>query len=473
MHLPFAALVVISTWLQAAPVVAPPATPTTPTAVPTTLPPVTRPLESASRDSGIHVLHLADAETLALANQPSMRQARAQTVAAGGRTIQVRSAFFPQLTGIASYQHLYNTSSTYARGGAGGATGTGGLTPTPTGTSSTMDYFSVGGTASQLIWDFGQTYNRYRAANEAESSYEASEKTAEYNVVANVRRAYFSARAQKDLVDVARDALENQQRHLVQIQGFVVAGTRTEIDLAQTLTDVANARVTLINAQNAYDVARAQLVQAIGRGTASTNFDVASDEIPPVDGEDLPTEKLVARAIEARPELVALERQRQSLHLTTKSLSDNYWPSLAASASGAYAGTSLDSLNPAWSVGATLTWPFFQGGLTKGQVREAEANEDAARANIDTEKLQVRFDVEQAQLSLRAAKIVKDAAEETLKNARAQLRLAEGRYTAGVGTVIELGDAQITFTNASAQVVQAKFQLSSARVNLLVAMGRQ
>ncbi|MCL2725675.1 MAG: TolC family protein [Polyangiaceae bacterium] len=468
MHLPFAALVTIPTWLQAAPVA------TSPVATPTTtntesLAPLPANSPPAQSGADTHVLHLADAVSLALSNQPALRQARAQTVAASGRTVQVRSAFFPQLTGVASYQLLYNTSSTYARGGA---TGTGGTTPTPTGTSSTIGYFSLGGTASQLIWDFGQTYNRYRAANEAESSYEASEKTSELTVVANVRRAYFSARAQKDLVDVARDALENQQRHLIQIQGFVAAGTRTEIDLAQTLTDVANARVTLINAQNAYDVARAQLIQAIGGG-AATNFDVANDEIPPVDGEELPTEQLVARALEARPEILALERQRQSLHLTTKSLSDNYWPSLSASASGAYAGTSLDSLNPAWSIGATLSWPFFQGGLTKGQVREAEANEDAARASIDTEKLQVRFDVEQAQLSLRAAKIVKDAAEETLRNARAQLRLAEGRYTAGVGTIIELGDAQITFTNAGAQVVQAKFQLSSARVNLLVALGRQ
>jgi len=57
-------------------------------------------------------------------------------------------------------------------------------------------------------------------------------------------------------------------------------------------------------------------------------------------------------------------------------------------------------------------------------------------------------------------------------NAREQLRLAEGRYQSGVGSIIELGDAQIAATSAAAQVVQADFNLATARAQLLTALGR-
>jgi outer membrane protein len=60
-----------------------------------------------------------------------------------------------------------------------------------------------------------------------------------------------------------------------------------------------------------------------------------------------------------------------------------------------------------------------------------------------------------------------------LTNARQRLRLAEGRYQSGIGTVIELGDAQLALTAAAAQRVQADYTLSSSRgAQLLHALGR-
>jgi outer membrane protein len=132
----------------------------------------------------------------------------------------------------------------------------------------------------------------------------------------------------------------------------------------------------------------------------------------------------------------------------------------------------LDSLTPSWAIGAQLLWPIFQGGITKGVVHTAEANLSYADAALEAERLQVRFDVLQAVLTLRATKVAIDASREALVNAREQLRLAEGRYQSGVGSIIELGDAQIAATNAAAQVVQADFNLATARAQLLTALGR-
>ena len=291
-------------------------------------------------------------------------------------------------------------------------------------------------------------------------------------VILNVRKAYFGARAQKDLISVAAETVNNQIKHLKQTEGFVTVGTQPEIALAQAKTDLANYRVQLINAQNNYEIAKAQLNQAMGL-SEPTSYDVASDEQPPVPGEDLPREKLIDQAMTQRPELLAYLHTRQAERLTVRSLKGGYGPSVSAVGGVNESGVSLDSLGLSWNVGATATWALFQGGLTQGLVREAQGNLDAADAALEQEKLQVRFDVDQAQLMVRADKIAIDAARDALTNAREQLRLADGRYSAGVGSIIELGDAQVALQNAGAQLVTAQFNLSTARAQLLTALGKR
>jgi outer membrane protein len=431
------------------------------------------PAPTTSSGAPVRVVRLQDAVELGLKNQPVLRGAHSQTIAAEGRKTQARAGLLPQLTAVASYQRVRSATFGGRSGGATTTTAAGGTaSAVPNTDTSGVDIYTVGGTVTQLIWDWGTTYNRTRAADRSVDSFVAQEKVAGQSVVVDVRHSYFTARAQKALVAVARESLANVEKHLVQIEGFVHVGTRPEIDLAQARTDVASNRLLLINAENAYGVARAQLGHAIGLADEG-EFDVADDELGPVEGEELATESLVTRAVAGRPELVTIEKQRQSYELLAKGFRGNYGPTLSASASASETGTDLADLGPAWSVGVNLTWPIFQGGLTHGQVREAEANADVARAQADTEKIAIRLDVQQAQLGIRAAKASQVASNEVLVNSRERLRLAEGRYASGVGSVIELGDAQLAVATAAAQVVQAQYQLSFARADLLNALGRR
>jgi outer membrane protein len=205
----------------------------------------------------------------------------------------------------------------------------------------------------------------------------------------------------------------------------------------------------------------------------ATDFEVSDDEIAPVDGEDLSADALTARAIAGRPELQALGLQRESNRLTVRALKGGYGPALTANAGYSQTGTALNDLGPAWNVGVALTWPLFQGGVTRAQVREAEASEDLTDAQVDAEKLQIALDVRTASLNLRAAKATATASEDVVVNARERLRLAEGRYESGVGSAIELGDAQVALTQAEGQLVGARFRVSSARSDLLAAMGKR
>jgi outer membrane protein len=409
------------------------------------------------------VLTLSQAVERALVNQPTLHEAQANVEAAQGRIEQARAPGLPQVIASAAYQRT--TGNFTPRPGA-----TTTLQTPPSWSFNSYNFFNVGVTASQLIWDFGQTSGRRRAAEASRESARATEQESRLQVVLAVERAYFTALAQQELVRVARDTLANQERHLTQVRGLVEAGIRPDIDLASVRTDVANARVAVINAENSVALARASLDQQMG-GPAG-NYVLAAADSPPVPGEKGPLEPLLDTAMAARPALASVARARQAQQATVAALRGGYFPAVGAAAGATEAGTGLDRLVPNWVVGVTLTWPLLQGGLTTGQIHEARAVLAGLDAQEQALRLEVRVEVEQAQLSVRAADAAGAAADEAVASAREQLRLAEGRYSAGLGNVIELGDAQIAFTNTEAQAVSARYSLALARAALLAALGK-
>lgn len=415
------------------------------------------------------VLTLDEALRTARAQHPQLHAARAQTEAQTARAEAAMAPLMPQLGATAYYQRAERqrrTTGVTVVPDPGTTSGTTAATSTLSGNT-----FGVGLSASQLIYDFGQTTGRWNAAKATLKSQEQNERELAVAVAFNLRSAYFATAAARALVKVADDNLRNQELHLRQIQAFVETGTRPEIDLAQARTDRANAVVQQINAQVAFDTDKALLNQAMGveRGT---DYDIAEPAPEPVADEDGGTEGLLGVALRGRPDLVALTRQIEAQELTTSAIKGAYAPSLGLSAGLSESGPALDDLSWAWSARLALNWQLFGGGITKQQVREARALTAALRAQYEMQRQQVRAEVEQARLGVRAAKAAIGAAEEATANARIRLTLAEGRYQAGVGSVIELSDSQVALTTASAQEVQARYNLATARARLLQALGQ-
>jgi outer membrane protein len=412
------------------------------------------------------VLTLEEALRLGRARQPALRQAQAATEAARARIDQSFSSLLPQVNGTAQYER-YATSAAAAGSPAAGGGGSAivGKTTAP------ADLYSFGVSGRLLLYDFGQTSGRWRAAQASASAQEQSERGTSQSVDLNVRTTYFNAVASKALVNVARDTLANEEKHLEQIRGFVEVGTRPAIDLVSERANYANSRVRLIQAENGYATARVLVEQAIGL-TDLGPWDVDEVGLPPVQGEEAAPELLLNEALGARPDIASLEKQLSAQELTVSSLKGGYGPTLSLSGGASETGPSTGSLGPSWNGTLTLSWPLYQGGLTRGQVREASANASALSAQIEQLRQQVRVDVEQARLGVIAAIATLDAAKDASQAARERLTLAEGRYQTGVGNVIELSDAQLALTTALGQQVQSEFQLATARSQLMRALGR-
>jgi outer membrane protein len=407
------------------------------------------------------VLTLATALDTAREHAPVLRQARATTGASQARAEGARAPLLPQASGAASYQ----------RSTTNGAS-TSGQSPTRSGSSwDTSPTTALSVSASQLLWDFGASRSRWRAAVTSAASAQDSERAAEINVAAAVRNAFFVARATHGLVAVASETLANQEKHLTQVEAFVEVGTKPEIDLAQARADRANARVALINAENDYETAKASLNNVMGV-EASTDYEVAEDSLPPLAGEDSAIDPLLDEALAARPDIAAAAADVRAQELSTRALTANLWPSVEASTGLSDIGPRVGDLTWNWNARILVSVPILTGGQNRAQIREANWNLEGLKARAEALRQQVRLALEQARLGVRAALASVEASSEALVNSQELLRLAEGRYEAGVGTIIELGDAQLALTAAAQQKVKADYTLAQARSALLQALGR-
>jgi outer membrane protein len=402
------------------------------------------------------VVALQEAEASALAHQPQLRQAQANARAGFARADQARGPLLPQLDVSAGVQRTGPKANFVSASGGG--------------VSRSPNQWSGDVSVSQVIFDPASFYG-WRSAGASARSLGDTADTTRLDVISGVRAAYFAARANRDLAGVARETVHNDEVHLRQTEAFVEVGTQPAIALAQTRSALASARLALIQAENNYANTKAQLAQAMGLETWEP-FEVGDDTLPPVQGEDAAIDPLFAEALTARPELASLQAAERANSESRAAARSGYLPTLGARGTYGETGPSLNTTQGQWTLGLSLTWNLFNGGTTAARVREAEANLDSLRAQEDALRTSIRVAVEQALLGVGAARSSVQAATEAETNAREQLRLAEGRYQAGAGSIIELGDAQVTVNTAAAQRVQTEYNLAAARAALLRALGR-
>lgn len=195
-------------------------------------------------------LGLDEAVAIALRHQPQILQAHANVGIAAGQAEQVRAPLLPQVRGTLSATRNRN-NSLFRSSALIPDDPTGDTPPTANSSGATVyNQFSAGLTGTQTVWDFA-TIQSLGAANRTIEAERATARAVTLQVVLDVRTHFFAVRAQQALTRVAKENLDNVNQHHTQIQGFVKAGINPEIDLAQSLTDVANAKVQWINARNA------------------------------------------------------------------------------------------------------------------------------------------------------------------------------------------------------------------------------
>ncbi len=424
-------------------------------------------LASADPSPTPQTLTLDQAIALALQHLPALRQSQAAIESARGRVDLANVARKPTVTlsgSIALGSTWYST--TCAMQAAGGTATCGGfLDPTTT--------TGLGASASYRITDFGQTRLAIRAAEINAEAAVAGLGTSTLDARRAVEAAYLEAVARASLIAVAEATVKSEEVHLDQARRFVAAQAKDPIEVAQAQARAANARSALAQAQSNQAIAMANLRAAIGWVDATTPIAIEARWPDPPSDNPAELAKLVEAARGHRPEIVALDKQVLAADASLESAYAERRPILAAGASTQWAPRSGDwDPPPSWSIGLTLSWTAFDGGRSKADQRIAKASVQAALAQRDALLVDLTSQLESARAQIVANRANVDASTEAVAAARTQLKLADARYAQGLGSQIELTDAQTAVTTAEGNLILAQFQLADAWVQMRRQLGQ-
>jgi outer membrane protein len=401
------------------------------------------------------VLTLEDAIAIALEAQPRIQATLADYAAARYRVNQAFAPLLPQFSGLVS-----------ATRSEGVSLSTAGTTVVPV-SRQFENTFLAQVELSQLLFDFGKNLAATEAARKlAEVAVEDVELQRQLISLA-VKEAYTNTLFSQRLIRVQDQALERAQLNLRSAKGFFDVGTRPKSDVARAEVDVANARVDLIRARNALRIAIVALNTAMAINVDTPTQIVDNLVYEPV---QLDRQQLRADSLRQRPEYRQVQLRVGAAEAVERQTFRNFFPDVTSI--GSYGGTQAQ-FNEAWSVGLRLSWSLFDGGGRIARHQEAKANLEAARARVKSAELDIIQNVEQAEIAVEEAQERIQAAQALVASAQENFRLAQGRFDAGVGTILELTDAQLAFTQAQNTESQALADYRIALARLDRAVGRR
>jgi outer membrane protein TolC len=230
---------------------------------------------------------------------------------------------------------------------------------------------------------------------------------------------------------------------------------------------VANARVDLIRARNAQRTAIVALNIAMAIDVDSPTQIVDNLIYQPT---TLDRQQLRAESLRQRPEYRQAKLRAGAAEAVERQTFRNFFPDVTGT--GAYGGAQ-SQLNESWTVGLALNWSLFDGGNRIARYQEAKALLEGARARIKSTELDIVQNLEQAEIAVEEAQERIQAAQTLVASAQENFRLAQGRFDAGVGTILELTDAQLALTQAQNTESQALADYRIALARLDRAVGRR
>ena len=285
------------------------------------------------------------------------------------------------------------------------------------------------------------------------ASYEEALQQAKYDAISG----YYTLIMNRNLVDVAQQAVKDYQGHVTNVEAQYNVGLVASSDVLAAKTNLADSETSLVKAQNTANLAEASLNQVIAY-PVQTSITTAEHDLQ-YKPYNVTLEQAKAYAMLHRSALVKSALDVKSAEEAVKSAKAGYLPTVAVKAGRGYGdpdgyfGTSTKS----WSVGASATWNLWDGGATQNAIKKANAQlEQAKEANLATVDA-VLLAVQKAYLNLRSAEQTIQSTQTAVAQGQESFRIATLRYRAGVGTNLDVLDAETKLTDARNNYVQALY----------------
>lgn len=389
---------------------------------------------------------------LALGNNPEIKAAFQDILAADARIKQVWSNYFPTISWQTGYTRLRQLQLSDALG-----------------ENLEFNYYLLGqASLQQMLYDFGVTQNQ---ATIRKLDYEGYKKTFQAtvnDVIYQTKDAYYSVLYAYENRRVARETVDKYQLFYNQAKAFYTTGMNPKVDVTIAETNFSNAKLKLIQADNAVNLAIAKLNNVMGVPFIEKYEILDRLKYRPI---NLTFEQAIEIAREARPELKRAEIRVEAVNQTVKLTKKSYLPTLSFEAQYQRGGRTWTS-NYGFNIGGYLTFPNVNGMLIHNEIKEAKYLYDKELANALNTQNTIYLEIQDAYIKVEEKRNQLPVAILQVKQSKENYELSFGRYRVGEGTANELKDAENTYEQSQLTYYTALYEYNSARAQLEKAIGK-
>ena len=427
-------------------------------------------------------LSLSDALSRALDAGDEVRLAAAQVDLAEAQLGVARASALPQLRLNTTYSHAYQNARAQAVGSVFNQPNT----------------YNANLALSQPIFQGGRLVAGLRAASSIRQATRFDQAETRASLALSVQRAYLDALVAGRVADIMEGNLRIASERLAQVEQFFSAGRSARYDVLRARVERANIEPTVIQARGERDLALLELKRLLNLPvdaplalTTTLDPSAAAAVASAFDSTAAVTDRAAVRAAElelqARREGVRVARAD---YLPTVSLNFNSgWQAFPPPGMGfpSRGGTTAEAFcspptagrvcqNGGWfsdrTIGATISWPLFDGLRTRSNVSLAQANARLAEVQLSQERERVTLEAATARAELARTRAIFEARRQTSVEAEEAFRLASLRFQRGLSTQLEVSDAQLALLTAQTGEARATSDLYLAAAELARALGR-
>jgi TolC family type I secretion outer membrane protein len=402
------------------------AVPPVPPKVETTLP------AGVTADTPVTLAQIVD---IALANNPATRQAWLAARAAQANLGSAQSAYYPEIDLNASLTRTQSTSLNSV---------------------SRQTTFAPSLSLSYLLFDFGGREATVEGARQTLIASDYLHNQALQDVVLRVEEAYYSYLDLKALLSAQEATIKERQTQLDAANARHDAGVATIADVLQAKTAYSQAELTRESIEGNLRTIEGSLATSMGL-SATTHFNLGSLPLDiPSQQVSQHVEDLISQATSTRPDLAAARAEAERARVHIREVQAGYMPSLSLTSTLGRSFYSGGFQATPYSAGVSLRFPLFTGGRNTYDVRAAELESQIAVENVRSVEQNVNLQVWTSYFNLQTATRRLGTARDLLASAQESADVAQSRYRAGVGSILDLLTAESALENARAQEVQAR-----------------
>ncbi|MBQ2611123.1 TolC family protein [bacterium] len=389
---------------------------------------------------------------IALGNNPDINVAFHDILASDTRIKQVWSNYFPQFSWQTGYSKIKQLQLSDALG-----------------RNLTFKYYILGQvTLQQMLYDFGVTQNQATIRRLEYEGYRATLAGTINDVIYQTKDNYYRLLYAFEAKRVAQDNVEKFEMFYNQAKAFYEIGTNPKVDVTIAEVNLSNAKLQLIQADNAVNIAVARLNNIMGVPFIDKYNVTERLKYNPL---DITFQESIRVARDARPELKLAKLQVENARQTIKLVKKSWFPSISVEGQYQRGGKSWNS-NYGYNYGAYLNFPTINGMLINNEIKEAKYLYDKEIASAKSTQNKVYLEIQENYLNLEEKRQQMPVAQLRVKQAKENYELSFGRYRVGEGNPTELKDAQLAYQDAQLQYYQAMYEYNSAKAALERSVGK-